>query len=235
MSIVLILGSGPNVTRCRSWDRAGFDRIIAINNAWSVRPDWDVLIHPEDFPTERRPVDIASGQTIITAADYVPLQNTLGGFVYAGGTMVFTAAYWALAALRPRVIATLGCDMMYPSGAPTHFYGTGAADPLRNDISLRSLEAKSARLMVMAAMRDCALVNLSEDTSRLLFPRAQIDNVADAAPAAFDQATADAALTEESRLNYFVASGRYWDEADQFDPDAIDRLDALWLRSIQPD
>ena len=25
------------------------------NNAWRLRPDWDVSIHPEDFPPEHRP------------------------------------------------------------------------------------------------------------------------------------------------------------------------------------
>lgn len=234
VSVVLILGSGPNVMRCRSWDRSGFDQIVAINNAWSVRTDWDFLIHPEDFPPERHPVDTTPDQTIITAAEYVPLQNQLGGFVYAGGTMAFTASYWALAALKPRVIATLGCDMMYPKGTQTHFYGTGAADPLRDDVSLRNLEAKSARLMAMAAMQGCAMVNLSEDPSRLVFPRATRDTLANATPQPFDQTVADAALTEETRLDYFVPSGRYWEEADRFDPAAIDQIDALWLKSIQP-
>ena len=54
--IVLILGSGPNVVTCRDWPRAPFDRIVAINNAWRVRPDWDDLVFPEDFPAEKRPV-----------------------------------------------------------------------------------------------------------------------------------------------------------------------------------
>ena len=67
MSIVLILGSGPNVVACRDWPRAPFDRIVAINNAWAVRPDWDDLIHPDDFPAARMPVDIGAEQRIIHA------------------------------------------------------------------------------------------------------------------------------------------------------------------------
>ncbi len=81
MSVVLILGSGPNVVNCRDWPRDPFDRILAINNAWAVRQDWDDLIHPDDFPAERMPVDMSDNQRVIRAADYVPLQNTLGGFV----------------------------------------------------------------------------------------------------------------------------------------------------------
>lgn len=233
VSIVLILGSGPNVTDCRDWARAPFDRIVAINNAWAVRPDWDYLIHPEDFPADRQPIDLRRDQSIITADDYVPLQNELGGFVYAGGTMAFTAAYWALAALKPRVIAALGCDMVYPATQKTHFYGQGTADPLRKDVTLRSLEAKSARLMIMAARRGCATVNLSQDESRLVFPRATPATVAAAQPEPFNEALVAQAIAEEERLGYHVPSGKYWKQEDQFDVAAIDALDALWLRAAR--
>ena len=232
MSIVLILGSGPNVVACRDWSRPPFDKIVAINNAWAVRPDWDVLIHPDDFPTERQPLDLAEHQSIVTSDDYVPLQNTFGGFVYAGGTMAFTASYWALAALKPKVIAVLGCDMVYSAAQTTHFYGNGTADPLRADISLRSLEAKSARLMAMAAREGCAMVNLSSDESRLLFPRATPITLSNARPPLLDAGIVQGALAEEERLGYYVPSGKYWKEEDRFDPAAIDALDALWLRSI---
>ncbi|WP_439155388.1 hypothetical protein [Yoonia sp.] len=232
MSIVLILGSGPNVVTCRDWPRAPFDRIVTINNAWAVRPDWDYLIHPDDFPAARQPVDLGHDQSVITAADYVPVQNSLGGFVYAGGTMAFTASYWALAVLKPKVIAVLGCDMVYPSASQTHFYGVGTADPLRADISLRSLEAKSARLMAIAAAQDCAMVNLSRDQSRLIFPRATSDTVEAAKPVPVNAAHVTAALAEEARLGYFVPSGKYWKEEGRFAAVAVDALDALWLRSI---
>ena len=106
MTTVLIIGSGPNAVASRDWPRTAFDHIVAINNAWAVRPDWDYLIHPDDFPAARRPVDVAPRQKVITSEAYVPAQNDLGGFVYAGGTMAFTAGYWALQALRPDVIAT---------------------------------------------------------------------------------------------------------------------------------
>ncbi len=231
MSVVLVLGSGPNVVTCRDWARDPFDRIVAINNAWAVRSDWDDLIHPEDFAPERMPRNIAPGQRIIQAADYVPLQNTLGGFVYAGGTMAFTASYWALAALKPRVIAVLGCDMVYGATQKTHFYGKGTADPLRTDISLRSLEAKSARLMALAARQNCAMVNLSTDESRLVFPRRTAGTAADAYPLGADNAIVDVALAEEERLGYYVPSGRYWLEQKRFDTAAID---ALWLKAALP-
>ena len=232
MSVVLILGSGPNVVTCRDWPRDPFDRIVAINNAWAVRPDWDDLIHPDDFPVERMPVDMSAGQRIIRATEYVPLQNTLGGFVYAGGTMAFTASYWALAALKPKVIAVLGCDMVYGDASKTHFYGKGTADHLREDVTLRSLEAKSARLMALAARQGCAMVNLSTKESRLVFPRATPDASAEAKPLMLDQGVIDAALAEEERLGYYVPSGKYWKEESRFDKGAIDALDALWLKAI---
>jgi len=230
MSTVLILGSGPNAVDCRDWPRGPLGTLVAINNAWRVRPDWEVLIHPEDFPQERHPPALAEGQRVVTAAEYVPAQNAFGGFVYAGGTMAFTAAYWALHALKPRVMAFLGCDMVYPAAGRTHFYGTGTADPLRDDPTLQSLEAKSARLQVLAARVGCATVNLSGGESRLLFPRAAPGEAP--APAPFDAARAEAALAREAALGYLAEDGRYWERAGAFDPAELGALDAMWRSAL---
>ena len=232
MSIVLMLGSGPDVLSARRMSRPAFDTIVTINNAWRVRRDWDYLVHPEDFPADRRPVTLAAGQRVITATDFVPAQNAYGGFVYGGGTMAFTASYWALQALRPRVMAYLGCDMVYPARGPTHFYGTGSPDPLRPDVTLRSLEAKAARLQVLAATQGCALVNLGTGPSRLVFPRASLADLPGLHPRAFHAAAVDAAQRAEAALGYMVASGRYWEQADCFDPAAIDQIDTLWRRAV---
>ena len=229
MTCVLMLGSGPTVTEAATWPRAPFDAILAINNAHAVRADWDYHIYPWDYPEERRPVPRA-GQVTVLQEDFVPAQNAYGGFVYAGGTMAFTAGYWALHALRPKVIAAFGCDMHYPAGQ-THFYGAGTADPLRDDITLQSLEAKSARLMVLAAMQGCAMVNLSDQPSRLVFPRATLETLAGSVPLPFDADLTKAALQREAELGYFVPSGRYWDEAERFDPAELRRLDAMWLEA----
>ena len=231
MTCVLMLGSGPMVTEAAKWPRAPFDHVLAINNAHQVRPDWTHHIYPWDYPTDRRPIP-GQGQQAVTQEAFVPAQNAFGGFVYAGGTMAFTAAYWALHALRPRVIAAFGCDMHYPTGQ-THFYGAGTADPLRPDITLQSLEGKSARLMILAAMEGCAMVNLSFGPSRLVFPRLSRDRVAQARPLPFDIRLADMALRREDDLGYHVPSGRYWDEVDRFDPAELKRLDMLWLSAAQ--
>jgi hypothetical protein len=232
MSVVLMLGSAPMAVQAADWPRDGFDTILAINNAWRVRPDWDLMIYPWDFPEDRRPVP-GPGQTIVTEADFVPAQNALGGFVYAGATMAYTAAYWALYALRPKVIAVYGCDMHYPTTGPTHFYGAGTPDPLRADITLRSLEAKSVRLMVMAAAQGCAMVNLSDGPSRLLFPRETREAAHAVSPLRFDPVRVAAAMNREAELGYFAPSGRYWEDLSRYDVGEIDALDALWLAVAQ--
>lgn len=225
---ILMLGSAPMAATAAAWPRDPFDLILAINNAWRVRPDWDLAIHPHDFPPDRQAV-ARPGQQVVTEVDFVPAQNAYGGFVYAGATMAFTAAYWALHALKPSVIAVYGCDMHYPKSGPTHFYGTGSPDPLRQDVTLRCLEAKAARLMLLATRQGCAMVNLSAGPSRLVFPRARQAEVAAAVPFAGNRAAVAAALRIEAELGYVVPSGRYWEEAGRFDVAALDRLDAMWL------
>lgn len=234
MELVLQLGSAPMATAARGWPRAAMGHLLTINNAWGVRPDWDTLIHPHDFPAARLPVP-GPGQRIVTETDFVPAQNARGGFVFGGGTMAFTAGYWALHALRPRVIAVFGCDMCYPRWGPTHFYGRGAADPIRPDVTLQSLEAKAARLMILAAMEGCALVNLSTGPSRLVYPRSDLAGAAAARPLPFDRRRAERALAREAALGYVVPSGRYWEEADRFAADALAAIDALWLAAAGRD
>ncbi len=231
MKTVLLLGSAPMAAEAGHWPQAPFDRIVAINNAWRIRPDWTHAIYPWDFPPDRHPV-AEPGQTLVTEDDFVPAQNAYGGFVYGGATMAYTAAYWVLHALRPRVIAVFGCDMQYPATGATHFYGTGSPDPLRADITLRSLEGKSARLMALAARQGCAIVNLSTGPSRLVFPRCALDDVAAAKPHIFAEDLVTQALSREADLGYTTPSGRYWEELHRFDAAQIDRLDALWLATV---
>ncbi len=233
MAIVSILGSGPNVIAAQDWPKRLLGHVLAINNAWRVRADWDALIHPEDFPQDRWPDAVGPLQQVVTAPDYIPANNAYGGVVYAGGTMAFTAAYWALWRHRPQVLAFMGCDMVYPVAVPTHFYGTGTADPLRPDMTLQSLEAKSARIMLLAARQGCAVVNLSEDASRLVFPRARVDGLVAQSPVQVDEAAVARALRAEHKLGAVVASGRYWDAEVRIDPDDLARIDGLWLQAYR--
>lgn len=228
MTTVLILGSAPMAIDAREWTRAPFDTVVAINNAWAIRKDWDHMIHPWDYPEAQRP-SARPDQSIVTESQFVPAQNAYGGFVYAGATMAFTACYWALHALRPSVIAVFGCDMHYPKQGRTHFYGTGSPDPLRPDITLQSLEAKSARLAILAAAQGCAMVNLSSGPSRLVFPRASRARAHLSRPQVFCAAQVARAQAREGALGYDVPSGRYWEELDRFDASALAELDAIWL------
>jgi len=239
-----MLGSAPDVVRCQLWPRDAFTTIVAINNAWLVRPDYDYLIHADDFPRDRQPdrheLRFAS---IVRANEYVPAQNAFGGFVYAGGTMAFTAAYWAMHRLKPDVLAFLGCDMMYDAArGPTHFYGNGAPDPLRSDVTLQSLEAKSARLFVVGIRNGTLCVNLSRlPASRLVFPRIDVDDLeamsADVLRCRYeteiDEVAESAGRRMEEGLGYFVEDGRYWEHMNRFDADLLRELDAAWLSSVR--
>lgn len=244
-NIVLIIGSAPDAIRASNWNKDTFSKVLAINNAWKVRDDWDFLIHPEDFPLENRPQSLAKNQSIITANDYVPIQNTYGGFVYAGGTMAFTSAYWALGALKPDILAFIGCDMVYPStGEATHFYGTGVADPLRDDVTLQSLEAKSTRLFYLAAQQKCLCINLSiADQSRMVFPRVSIaaleqfnrqdyQNHSGLVSQMFDMTHIKQAIKREQELAFYIESGRYWEHLDTISPAELSILDGLWINTL---
>lgn len=235
---VLIVGSAPDALRTASWDTSFFSHIIVINNAWMACPSWNCLIFPDDFPIERHPcADTVKGKQIITSNEFVPIQNRFGGFVYTGGTMAFTAGYWALGALKPDVIAYIGCDMIYDAkpGQMTHFYGCGAADPLRVDVTLQSLEAKSSRLQALAGQNRCAIVNLSnQQNSRLSFPRMELqalEYMTQNPPIIrFNELAIQNTLLAESELGYMVSSGKYWETYEQFDSIKLKEIDALWLR-----
>ena len=234
MDHILILGSAPDAIAAKEWPPGRFDSIVAINNAWKIRTDWTHNIFPTDFPILNRPTQ-NSHQSLVSAGEYVPAQNLYGGFVYAGGTMALTAAYWTLAILKPKHLFFLGCDMVYGNGK-THFYGTGKADPLRKDISLRSLEAKSARFECFASMAGCTVHNLSEaEESRLVYRRKKFkdqDKVLKDAPRKVNSNRIDKALKIEAELNYFILDGKYWKHEDTFETKKIDQLDKLWLTCL---
>ena len=226
--VVLILGSAPNAIHARDWPKDHFDRIVTINNAWRIRSDWDHVVFPEDFPLSHRPLALGPGQRAVEAAEFVPAQNRYGGFLHAGATMAFTAAYWVLDVLRPRVMAFMGCDMVYPDKGQTHFYGKGAADPLREDISLRDLEAKSARLGLLAASGGCACVNLSPDPSRLVFPRRMPEELAAMPPVRADLRAIAVLRARETTLGYTTPGGWHDATGESYRMPALEALDAAW-------
>ena len=228
---VLVLGSAPDVMVARNVPRSAFSAIVVINNAWRVRDDWDYHVAPDDFPKDRMPGSLRDGQQFIGSDAFVPANNAYGGIIYAGATMAFTAGYWALSTLRPSQMLFCGCDMVYPAHGRGHFYGKGTADPLRDDITLRNLEAKSARLMIHAARQGCACLRAPAPESRLVFPQADLlgINQPDQAPPVPDMATVLKAERAEADLGYIVESGRYWEEDQTYSTQALDAIDQLWL------
>ena len=232
---VLIIGSAPDALEAQSFNRELFQQVVAINNAWNVRSDWDYCIFPDDFPGNRRPKE-NNDQRLIGSEQYVPLQNKYGGFVYSGGTMAFTAGYWVLGHFNPRAIAYIGCDMVYDE-KKTHFYGRGTPDPLREDPTLKNLKAKSARLEAIAASQNCSIFNLSKrPKSNLVFRRNSIENIPeDSTPRRVNTELLKLVLEKEKSLGYFIKNGKYWKHLADFDQKKIDILDGLWNEVIQSD
>jgi hypothetical protein len=179
------------------------------------------------------PDAVSAHQSLIGSDAYVPANNAFGGIVYAGATMAFTAGYWALATLRPSAMVFLGCDMVYAPQGNAHFYGKGTADPLRDDITLRNLEAKSARLMVHAARQGCACLRAPVADSRLVFPAVGFEGLG---RERFDQFAGDPigfqrADSYEKALGYFVETGRYWESGAAFSAGELDAVDQMWMEA----
>ena len=233
--LILIIGSAPDAIEAQSLEEALFQRIVTINNAWNIRNDWDFCIFPDDFPDNRRPTG-NKAQKLIRSEQYVPIQNKYGGFIYSGGTMAFTAGYWALGHFKPKAIAYIGCDMIY-DGEDTHFYGKGTADPLRKDPTLKNLKAKSARLEAIAASQNCAIFNLSKKAkSNLVFRRSSLEKIAEEGhPRSINTNLLECVLRKEKQLDYFIEDGKYWNYLDRLDQEKIDCLDDIWNRVIERD
>lgn len=241
LKTVLILGSAVDAVRARAFDQSSFHAIVAINNAWRIRDDWTHLLHAGDFPDERKPIPRPE-QVSLSYETYVPANNAFGGIVYAGGTMAFSTAYWALHALQPDILAFCGCDMIYDQkNGQSHFYGAGTADPLRQDPTLQSLEAKSNRLMILAAEQNCLCVNTSSlEKSRLTFPRLSAEDLASAQLQTvmnglsdirqnFNTTAISSARDMEASSNQFVPTGDYWNHRARLDPAQLRDVDRLWL------
>lgn len=244
LKTVLILGSAVDALRARRFDPDAFQAIVAINNAWRVRDDWTHLVHAGDFPDDRKPVPGPS-QISLSHEAYVPANNAFGGIIYAGGTMAFSTAYWALHALKPDILAFCGCDMIYErQNGKSHFYGTGSADPLRQDPTLQSLEAKSNRLMILAAEENCICVNMSIlAKSRLTFPRVTPQDMMPVQPAFHlqtlsnlrrncDAAVVSKAKQLESDSGQHVSSGDYWNHSSIINAHQLLTIDRQWLAAV---
>ena len=93
--------------------------------------------------------------------------------MFCGATIAFAAAYWAIHNFPYSQVSFYACDMVYGDG-DSHFYGRGVADPLRRNMSLQSLEAKSLRFFYFGLQNDVLFLNASPSpVSRLVLPRVE--------------------------------------------------------------
>ena len=51
-------------------------------------------------------------------------------------------------------------------------------------------------------------------------------------PFGVDQEAMQKALLRERALGYYVPSGRYWQELERFDIEALKSLDQMWLAAV---
>lgn len=167
---VAVLGSGPSAKELSG--KAGDETIVlAVNNAWRAFPGYSYLVYSDNLPAEGKPAPLELSRRGISSPQYWPAMAAHGGLLYCGATMGFAAGYWALTAFPYAQISFFAADMVY-EGSQTHFYGQGAPDPLRRDLTLQDLQAKSLRLFYLGLERGCLFLNASASaSSRLGFPR----------------------------------------------------------------
>lgn len=165
---VAIVGSAPSAPRLDAL--LGDDTIVvALNNAHRAVSRVDFCLYSDDLPAADKPARCAViGRS---SPHYGPAQQRFGGVLHGGGTMAFNAAYWVLANFPFAQLSFFACDMVY-EGERSHFYGKGQPDPLRRDVTLQNLEAKSLRLFWMGLEQQVLVLNASaEARSRLRLPR----------------------------------------------------------------
>ena len=123
--------------------------------------------------------------------------------------------------------------MNYSQNGPTHFYGKGQPDPLRDDITLTSLRACSYRMLILAKMQGCDIVSLSTGETNLHVPQTSFEEFLDYRPAfIISREKMNQALKYEKNLNYFVEDGRYWRKENFFCRDELKKLDQMWVDAL---
>ena len=239
----LIVGSAPEAAQLSN-TQAPAQVLIAVNNAWRIRPDFAYSVYPYDFPPERR---APSSIRHVTNLDYMRGMDSAGGITLCGATMALAAGYWATHDLRPMVLGFAACNMVYGS-SQNHFYGNGTADPLREDVTLRCLEAKVCRLFLFALSRGTLCVNtMPIEGSRLVLPALSLE----ALPVSrfglwqLHRKVMRSALckellsfyteqrTAEQHAPFPLMTHEYWIGKNDEDIAFIDAIDAKWLQARQ--
>ena len=173
---ILLVGSSPEASRAADF-LCEDDIVITINHAHKAVPRVTYSVYAGDFPAESKHPQ--SAELGITTPQYLSSAQRFGGLIYCGASMFYLASYWIIQQFPFSFVKVIGCDMVYSHGE-THFYGRGAADPLRKNISLQSLEAKSLRVLYFALKHGVFMCNLSTlPESRLQLPRVAARTPAD--------------------------------------------------------
>jgi hypothetical protein len=234
----VILGSAPSAPELENL--VGADTIvIALNNAHRAVSHVDFVVYSDDLPdAHKHPRTAVIGRS---SPQYSPALQRFGGVLHCGGTMVFNAAYWAIAELPYSQISFFACDMIY-EGLHSHFYGNGRPDPLRRDVTLQNLQARSLRLFFFGLCHQVLFLNASaEPSSRLRLPRPgsglslrqllPIDRGTELeALRRRLQPLADRALAREAAAPFDALRHDYW--AIEDDPAVwqhVGACDALWM------
>lgn len=110
------------------------------------------------------------------------------------------------------------------------------------DVTLQSLEAKSARFFAFAKANHCHVFNLSKQPqSRLLFPKIPITTflnqdlltqIIHQKHTKINTKPMEQALAKEKALSYMAPSGRYWEIEKDLDPSQLRSIDHFWLQTL---
>ena len=169
----LIVGSAPDARAITDATIPKSVSLIAMNNAWRLRPDFLIHICPNDFPDANKPPADYKLRRVQNRG-YTAGVRRAGGTLFCGATMAFVTGYFALSARSERIIGFVGCNMVY-DGPETHFYGKGEPDPIKVDMatyaSIKNLKAKAARLFLYGLLQDTLMLNmLPHSDGQLILP-----------------------------------------------------------------
>jgi hypothetical protein len=212
------------------------DVLIALNNAWRVRDDFDVVLFANDFPSRQLPRRYV-GELLSTANIEPAVAKAFGPLMFRGSTMAFNGIYYALS-LAPAAVFAIGCDMDYRVvQGRTHFYGIGGVDPLRYNISLRSLQAKSSRALCLAAQSHVPLVRVCDEIAgHLALPSvsfADFESGCDAPPVSLFADQCARALEAEKNAPFDATIKKYWKyNDDEAARRYVDTVDSLWQAAV---
>lgn len=236
---VVVVGSAPTAPSvARLLGKQTF--VVGLNNSWRALPRYDAFVYADDLPPESKPGPEDVARKGRSAPQYYPAMEASGGILFCGASTGFAAGYWVAHTMPFSQVSYFAADMTY-SNRQSHFYGKGSPDPLRKDLSLQDLPAKSLRLYYFGLTRGSLFLNASaEPETRLAFPRVTsglsvsknvMGEVLDALFEETETAKKEAAeaLALEKDVPFDATVSDYWRYADDQKAWAyVARINAAW-------